>query len=125
MFEINKKFTQDEMREIEKTIAFLAIAGVGKAPTNQEEFDDWCDNVIKNHYENIEKKNTQEQKKLNKKIAKAQEKGMTIEEYEEYERKERNYKRHLCEIKKCEREIERLKEEIKYHKEKAEFWKIF
>ena len=124
MFEINKKFTQEEMREIERTAAFLAIVGAGNAPTTQEEFDDWCDNVIKNHYEYIEKKNAQEQKKLNKKIAKAQEKGMTIEEYEEYERKEKNYKRHLREIKKCEREIERLKEQIKYHKEKAEFWKI-
>lgn len=124
MFEINKKFTQEEMKEIERTIAFLAVAGVGNAPTNQEEFDDWCDKIITEYYKKIEDKKILEEKKLNKKIAKAQEKNMTIEEYEEYERKEKNYKRHLYEIKKREREIERLKEEIKYHKEKAEFWKI-
>ena len=71
-----------------------------------------------------EKKAKAKARKAEREKEKAEALGLTIEEYEEYERKEKNYKRHLREIKKCEREIERLKEQIKYHKEKAEFWKI-
>lgn len=124
MFKINAKFTEEEVKEIEMTIVFLSIIKAGNAPTTQEEFDAWCDEVIKQYYENIEKKNILAQKKIDKKIAKAKELGMTVEEYEEYERKKKNYKRHICEIKKCEEEIERLKKEIEYHKRKAEFWKV-
>ena len=115
MFEINKKFTEEEVKEIEMTITFLAIINAGNAPATQEEFDVWCDEVIRKYYENIEKKKALAQKKIDKKIAKAQEIGMTVEEYEEYERKKKNYKRHLAEIRKCEEEIERLKREIEYH----------
>ena len=75
-------------------------------------------------YEEREKKE-QEKKdaKRQKEIIKAHDLGLTIEEYDEKKRAERNYKANLREIRKANEEIERLKKAIKEYKEKAEYWK--
>jgi hypothetical protein len=119
MFEINKKFTTEEIKEIETVILLKTVMNVCDAPATQEEFDKWCDNVIKEYHLNIQKENEKAEKKLNK----ANALGLTLEQYEDYQKAKRNYKRHLCEIKKAQEEIARLENEIKYHNRKANEWK--
>lgn len=120
---INDKFTKEEVKEIETTMFLKAFMGICDAPETQEEFDKWCEECVERYHENKRKEKEKEERKLNNKIAKANEMGLTFEEYEEYKRRERNYKRHLTEIKKCKKEIERLMKEIEYHENKANYWK--
>ena len=122
MFEINKKFTKEEVNEIETVILFKAIMGYGDAPTTQADFDVFCEKVVKKYHDNIQAEKEKEIKKANKKAEKAEAMGLTVEEYEEYKKAERNYKRHLCEIRKAKEEIARLEETIKYHERKATEW---
>ena len=119
MFKINEKFNAEEIKEIEEVIAISVALGLTNAPNTQEEFNEWCEKVIDNFHKEKENKI----KKENKKIEKANALGLTLEEYEEYEKAKNNYKRHLREIKKAQEEIARLEEEIKYHNRKAVEWK--
>lgn len=123
MFEINKKFTEEEIKEIQTAITFKIITNAPNAPATQEDFDKWCDEVVKNHYDFLAKEQEKAIKKANKKLEKANELGLTLEQYEEYVKAERNYKRHLCEIRKAQEQIEYLEKQIKYHNRKAIEWK--
>lgn len=123
MFEINKKFTEEEVHEIETVILFKAIMGCSDAPpTTQAEFDVLCEKIVKKYHDNIQAEKEKEIKKANRKAENAKAMGLTIEKYEEYKKAERNYKRHLCEIRKAKEEIAKLEKSIKYHERKAIEW---
>lgn len=77
------------------------------------------------------KEKEKEEKKLAKEQAKAQEMGLTLEDYNEYKRLERNMKRHASQMRRCYEEIEFLKEDIKeeekiikYYEEKMKKFQV-
>jgi hypothetical protein len=72
--------------------------------------------------EDRKKEQAKKDAKRQREIVKAHDLGLTIEEYDEKKRAERNYKANLREIRKANEEIERLKKAIKEYEEKAKYW---
>ena len=116
MLKINEKFNKEEIKILEQRIRFMAFMGAYGAPTTQEEFDAWCDETIKKHYEEEAKAERAKQRKIQREVEKATAMGMTVEEYKEYIRAKRNYEQHA-------RDIEKLEEQLAEHRKKAEWWK--
>ena len=77
---------------------------------------------VKSCEEDRKKEQAKKDAKRQREITKAHDLGLTIEEYDEKKRAERNYKANLREIRKANEEIERLKEAIKVYEEKAKYW---
>ena len=48
---INTKFIEEEIKKIEELMMYKALFGCNDAPSTQEEFDEWCDEVIKKYHE--------------------------------------------------------------------------
>ena len=106
---INTKFTEEEIKKIEELMMYKALFGCNDAPSTQEEFDEWCDEVIKKYHEDKKKKEIQKQKKIER-------------ESRPGFKARRNWKRYDTEIRKAKEQIKKLEKDIRYYeKKKAEF----
>lgn len=120
---ILEKYTEAEQKEIVTRIRFAALMGVmGKAPETEAEFQAYCDETIETIKKN-EKAEQEKKEKANRRIErKAQEMGMTVEDYKEYTRALRNAKSLEYKIKDMEKEVKYLQRTIKRYKEKINEW---
>ena len=110
---INTKFTQEEITVIEEVMLYKALFNCNDAPSTQKEFDEWCDEIVKNHYE----KKKQEEIKRQKKIERESQPGFKAR---------RSWKRYDTEIRKAQEQIKELEKSIKYYeKKKAEYAKQY
>ena len=98
---INEKFTVEERKEIEMTIAILGWCGAKNAPQTQEDFDTWCEEML-------ERKRVAEEKEAQRK-ARIQERNNQAG----YKTK-MNWKRKGTEITKLEKEIKAMQRKIAY-----------
>lgn len=108
MFNINNKFTAEEIDYISRNMWILSFAGAS-APQTQEDFDSWCEACLRGRDEMEKEAERRRQKRLEK-------------ESQPGYKANRNYKRHMNEIRKLQMQIEELKREIQEHESKAEYW---
>lgn len=120
---ILEKYTEAEQKAIVTRIRFAALMGVmGKAPETEAEFQTYCDETIET-IKKQEKAEQEKKEKANKRMEKkAQEMGMTVEDYKEYTRALRNAKSLEYKIKDMEKEVKQLQRTIKRYKEKINEW---
>lgn len=108
MFNINNKFTAEEIDYISRNMWILSFAGA-PAPQTQEDFDSWCEAYLRGRDEMKKEAERKRQKRLEK-------------EFQPGYKANRNYKRHMNEIRKLRMQIEELEREIQEHESKAEYW---
>lgn len=108
MDEIFNLYTEEEIVIIRNEMFVASLVNL-KAPTTKEELKDFCDRAIKERKEAEEKAERAKAKRKETEARKAEEAGLTVEEY----RKEKAKK---AKIKRLENEIAELEKELKNKK---------
>ena len=130
---INKKFTAEEKETILFTIRLKALLGTDDAPTTQEDFDEWCDKIIAEKKAEEQRKAEQEAKRLQRKAEAEQRKAqreleeatalnLTIEEYKEYQKYNKNIQKHKVENYRILNTIAKLQKDFERHEKKIRDW---
>ena len=112
--------TAEEEKDIRLTLVGLGLTGTICTLKTDEDFINWVHETLKAIKETKIEKEVKEAKKLEKKINKAKEQGLTLEEYEAIKKKEAKAKRYNAEIKRMEKQIEELQKEIFWRKRKIQ-----
>ena len=102
---INTKFTQEEINVIKEIMSYKALFNCNDVPSTQEEFDEWCDKVVAQYYENKRKEEIKRQKKAER-------------ESQPGYKARRSWKRYDTEIRKAKEQIEELEKNIEYYEKK-------
>ena len=106
-------FTEEEQKEINMTIALMGFAGTPCPIKTEEELIEFGKKIIAEEKAKAEKKAETKAKKLANETKKAEEAGMTFEEYQKE-------KKRLAKVRAIKREIETLEKELT---EKREYLK--
>jgi len=106
---INEKYNAQEKEILNQMMMVLALVGAGNAPTTQEEFDAWCDEMIAKH-------NAEEAKRAEEKAKR--EAREAVPGYKAH----KNWKRNDTEIRNLRKEIERIEAKIREAEEKKAYW---
>lgn len=112
MFE---KYTAEEKKVLETAMIINAMCGT-PAPTTEEEIKEWCEKILRAKAEREQAEAEKKAKAEAREKAKAEAAGMTVEEL-------RAEKKAKAKIRKYEREIKQLEEQLKaLEAEKA--WRV-
>lgn len=114
--EILATYTEEEQKIIAFTIQINAFVGIGRAPQTDEEFKKFCDETLAEKKAEKEKEERTKQRKIENEKRRAEENGMTVEEYRAYKKLQAKKKRYEREIAKFEEEIEKLQKAIAWKK---------
>jgi len=114
--EILANYTEEEQKIIAFTIQINAFVGIGKAPQTDKEFKKFCDETLAEKKAEKEKEERTKQRKIENEKRRAEENGMTVEEYRAYKKLQAKKKRYAKEIAEFEKEIEKLQKAIAWKK---------
>jgi len=114
--EILATYTEKEQEIITFEMRFMAFLGLGGAPQTDEEFKKFCDKTLAEKKTEKEKEEKAKQRKIDNEKRRAEENGMTVEEYRAYKKLQAKKKRYEREIAKFEEEIEKLQKAIAWKK---------
>lgn len=117
--EILNGYTEEERKELTNLMFYAEMLHIS-APQNDEEFKNWCDETLKKHREEEEKKRTQKEKKLANEMKKANEMGLTLDEYKEYKKIRAHFVKHNNKAKDYERWLVEEKRKAEYFAKKLE-----
>lgn len=114
--EILATYTDREQEVIAFEMRLMAFLGLGGAPQTDEEFKKFCDETLAEKKAEKEKEEKAKQRKIDNEKRRAEENGMTVEEYRAYKKLQAKKKRYAKEIAEFEKEIEKLQNAIAWKK---------
>jgi hypothetical protein len=114
--EILATYTDKEQEVIIFEMRLMSFLGLGGAPQTDEEFKKFCDKTLAEKKAEKEKEEKAKQRKIDNEKRRAEENGMTVEEYRAYKKLQAKKKRYEREIAKFEEEIEKLQKAIAWKK---------
>jgi len=114
--EILATYTDREQEVIAFEMHLMAFLGLGGAPQTDEEFKKFCDETLAEKKAEKEKEEKAKQRKIDNEKRRAEENGMTVEEYRAYKKLQAKKKRYAKEIAEFEKEIEKLQNAIAWKK---------
>ena len=114
--EILATYTDREQEIIAFEMRLMAFLGLSGAPQTDEEFKKFCDETLAEKKAEKEKEEKAKQRKIDNEKKKAEENGMTVEEYRAYKKLQAKKKRYAREIAEFEKEIEKLQNAIAWKK---------
>ncbi len=114
--EILATYTDREQEVIAFEMHLMAFLGLGGAPQTDEEFKKFCDETLAEKKAEKEKEEKAKQRKIDNEKKKAEENGMTVEEYRAHKKLQAKKKRYAREIAEFEKEIEKLQNAIAWKK---------
>jgi len=118
--EILANYNDTDREYITHLMRMMALIGAGNAPQTDEEFKKFCDDTLKDRDETEAKEKAKQARKEAREKAKADEMGMTIEEYKAHKKLQAKIRRYENEVMNAEAEIKRLEKEIAWKKEYIE-----
>ena len=114
--EILATYTDREQEIIAFQMRIMAFLGLGGAPQTDEEFKKFCDDTLAEKKAEKEKEEKAKQRKIDNEKRRAEENGMTVEEYRAWKKLQAKKKRYAKEIAEFEKEIEKLQNAIAWKK---------
>lgn len=114
--EILATYTDREQEVIAFEMRLMAFLGLGGAPQTDEEFKKFCDETLAEKKAEKEKEERAKQRRIDNEKRRAEENGMTVEEYRAYKKLQAKKKRYAREIAEFEKEIEKLQNAIAWKK---------
>ena len=114
--EILATYTDREQEIIAFQMRIMAFLGLGGAPQTDEEFKKFCDDTLAEKKAEKEKEEKAKQRKIDNEKRRAEENGMTVEEYRAWKKLQAKKKRYAREIAEFEKEIEKLQNAIAWKK---------
>ena len=114
--EILATYTKEEQEIIAFQMRIMAFLGLGGAPQTDEEFKKFCDDTLAEKKAEKEKEEKAKQRKIDNEKRRAEENGMTVEEYRAWKKLQAKKKRYAKEIAEFEKEIEKLQNAIAWKK---------
>jgi len=114
--EILANYTEEEQKIIAFSIQIRAFVGIGGAPQTDAEFKAFCDETLAEKKAEKEKEERTKQRRIENEKRRADENGMTVEEYRVYKKLQAKKKRYAKEIAEFEKEIEKLQKAIAWKK---------
>lgn len=114
--EILANYTEEEQKIIAFSIQIMAFVGIGGAPQTDEEFKKFCDETLAEKKAEKEKEERTKQRKIENEKRRAEENGMSVEEYRAYKKLQAKKKRYAKDIAEFEKEIEKLQKAIAWKK---------
>ena len=114
--EILNGYTEKEQKIIAFEIQIRALVGGGRVPQTDEEFKEFCDKVLADRKAEEEKAEKAKHRKIDNEKRRAEENGMTVEEYRTYKKVQAKKKKYAKEIVEFEKQIEKLQNAIAWKK---------
>lgn len=114
--EILATYTEKEQKIIALQMHIMSFLGLGGAPQTDEEFKKFCDETLAEKKAEKEKEEKAKQRKIDNEKRRAEENGMTVEEYRAWKKLQAKKKRYAREIAEFEKEIEKLQNAIAWKK---------
>lgn len=114
--EILATYTEKEQEIIAFEMRLMAFLGLGGAPQTDEEFKKFCDETLAEKKAEKEKEERAKQKRIDNEKRRAEENGMTVEEYRAWKKLQAKKKRYAREIAEFEEEIKKLQNAIAWKK---------
>ena len=114
--EILATYTDKEQEIIAFEMRLMAFLGLGGAPQTDEEFKKFCDETLAEKKAEKEKEERAKQRKFDNEKRRAEENGMTVEEYRAWKKLQAKKKRYAREIAEFEEEIKKLQNAIAWKK---------
>ena len=115
--EILANYNDTDREYITHMMRMMALIGAGNAPQTDEEFKKFCENTLKDRDETKAKEEAKQARKEAREKAKADEMGMTVEEYRAHKKLQAKIRRYENEVEAAKAEIIRLEKAIEWKKE--------
>ena len=114
--EILATYTDKEQEIIAFEMNLMAFLGLGGVPQTDEEFKKFCDDTLAEKKAEKEKEERAKQRKIDNEKRRAEENGMTVEEYRTWKKVQAKKKKYAKEIAEFEKEIKKLQNAIAWKK---------
>lgn len=116
---VMNKYNEIDAQYLKGIIGMNALVGVPCDIATIEDFANWCEKTLAERDEADRKAVEKAERKAKNELAKATEKGMTLEEYQAYKKAKAKAKRYETEASGMREEVERLLKEIEWRERKA------
>jgi hypothetical protein len=118
--EILNNYTEEEQKYLYDIMCFLAYINANNAPKNDKEFKAWCEKALEDKREEEAKEEAKKAKKLANEMKKANEMGLTLDEYKEYKKIRAKFVKHNNKAKDLEEWLAEEKSKAEYFAKKLE-----
>ena len=114
--EILEAYTEKEKKLIVFEMELMSFLRLGGAPQTDEEFKKFCDETLAEKKAEKEKEEKAKQRKIDNEKRRAEENGMTVEEYRAWKKLQTKKRRYEREIAEFEEQIKKLQNAIAWKK---------